>query len=1196
MDVFQIGYTDADGRCAFIINPDQAGPFQITALEQDVYPYKANITRERPAAFVRADVAAIDDGENGDGEANPGETLSLSLVAHNLGSDQTAVNVIGTVTADSPFLQVEDNEISFGNIQAGQEAEGNAPVIVRVHRATPDGEPLHLNVHLTAEDVSWDCAIPIDPIGFDVEAASVANNGVIPAGMSELRVELVNQGRRPIPPFTARLLSSGWEMNVVEAAAQYQELAPNQRRNPRDQGFRVSGNELAVPGSRISARMVIEVGGAVVDTARFTAQVGTPRDGAPIGPDAYGYICFDNTDENFTQAPDYAWVEVNPRDNNVDIEGTQVRIDHGDNSNGWAVVRLPFAFQYYGREFDRITVCTNGFLSVGEDANFVPNFQNWPMDGGGFGGGYGMIAPLWDDLTLAGQNAGIWVAYDEEWARFIVEWFNVRHSNGGNVDMRFQVQLYNPEVWANATGDGNIGFMYQTVANQSGNVPNFASVGIGNPDNSTGIAYSAGNQYPVGAAPLANRRAILFTTAPRNITGRLFGRVADAANGQPLVGATVYTGYGQAALTNDNGDWDIPEALALPFTITAYLQGYNDSTLVDTLEEHGEIEINFALLHPEFVPSAEQLELSLNPDQEAPLDLSLLNSGNGPLTWSVDRQLRGEANAAPWELRRSYPISEITGDPRIAGVAFLNNHFYVTGHAAGDHLIYVLDREGNITDTLNQLGQSQYGMQDLAWDGEWLWGSGERRIFGFTPDGQQQVVFDGLFNPMTNVAWDPDRGILWSSGSTTDIVGYTREGQQVARLNRRGLRQYGLAYWPDDPDGYPLYIFHSPTGNMMVVTKMNPANNDTLPVRVLEGVGRATAVEITNELDVYSWVFVAVANNDANDRIDIWQLDARKDWMQIAPTQGRLASGDRQPFDFSLNSTGLPPVLFVGDLVFTHNARGGETRIAITLNVEPGPGQPGQRVLNFNAGWNMVSLNIDPDIQQVPELFAPLVENEQLTIVKDGEGRFFAPEREFNNIPSWDFHAGYQVFVHQPCSLEVPGLIPANNEPIPLHENWNLIAYLPRDICYVQAALSGLGEHLQAAKDGFGCFYLPEFDFSNMSPLRPGLGYQIKVDQAVDLVYAQEQRAAAVCADLTRSYPNHFAQPQPGFDNMSLLLLGDRDQSGCELAAFNMKGVLVGAGVFDDQGRCGLALWGDDPATQTIEGLVPGERPVFSLW
>ncbi|MFH0765106.1 MAG: T9SS type A sorting domain-containing protein, partial [Calditrichota bacterium] len=647
------------------------------------------------------------------------------------------------------------------------------------------------------------------------------------------------------------------------------------------------------------------------------------------------------------------------------------------------------------------------------------------------------------------------------------------------------------------------------------------------------------------------------------------------------------------AETDNQGNYIIDNILiGEDYSITASAQGWNDSTLTgfDVVEDQ-EVVVNFSLLHPEFVPSVEFLQAEIPVGQRRDLPFRVTNTGNGPLQWRIERRLRGDADAEPWEMRGSYNISQTLNDPRIQGAAFIGDLFYVTGSNNQHPVVYIINREGEEVGRFDQHVNTNYGIYSLAWDGELLWGSGERTVYGFTPEGDWVRQFDGQFNPNNNLAWDSDRNILWVNGVTTDITGYDRDGNLIRILNRRNLRVYGLAYWPEDPDGFGLYIFHSPAASEQWVHKMNPDNNDTTFVTTLQpqGGGRPSSAFITNQFDVYSWVFVDIANNAANDRIDIWQLGARKDWMRPQPVTGVTNAGQRQDFVLTLDATGLPVVPFEGDLVFIHNAAGGETAIPVTLDVSNPPGEEEERVLNLRAGWNMISLNVQPEVIDIVELMRPLTEAGALVMMKNGAGQFYRPAQNFNNIPGWVATEGYQMNLNREIDFAVRGVVMAPDHPVPLHRGWNIAAYMPRIPMEARAALANIRENLEIAKDAAGKFYLPAFDFSNMGNLIEGQGYQIKVTQDVELVYNLDQNAGVDVLSLNVPEPTlqYLTPPASTGSNMSLLLFTPAALNG-EIGVFS-EGNLVGAGMASN-GVCPIAVWGDNPLTEIRDGASEGGR------
>jgi len=134
------------------------------------------------------------------------------------------------------------------------------------------------------------------------------------------------------------------------------------------------------------------------------------------------------------------------------------------------------------------------------------------------------------------------------------------------------------------------------------------------------------------------------------------------------------------------------------------------------------------------------------------------------------------------------------------------------------------------------------------------------------------------------------------------------------------------------------------------------------------------------------------------------------------------------------------------------------------------------------------------------------------------------------------------------------------------------------------------------AKDCDGNFLAPEREFSNMPPWREGCGYKIKVDQRVVLRYPppDEERLARFQPPIYQN--SHWDKPRRTGDNMSLLVKADNFQTDIEIAAFTQNGVLVGSGRFNQNGMCGMALWGDDQTTSDVDGLQQDEHPVFKIW
>ena len=965
--------TDASGWARFVFDDEddfEGDVMYLTVTGRDICPLFEEIEVNIPEVVVELmDFELTEqEGGNGDDLVNPNETFTLRLTAGNLGDGGTAEDVTAAVSSNSPWVEIdEDNEFSFGDILLESNVESEDAVTIVIHPACPDGasRPITrpvLLIDFSSGEQSWQSAIKLNPRSPNLEVATVVDGEVIPAEDHNLDIEIVNKGAKSVSGVWARLSTKGMGVSVVQSAAQYRDFNPDQQQGINGNPFIVSGNQIVPPGFRNEMMIVFTCSDDFVDTAYFELQKEDPRANAPSPPDQFGYMCYDDSDDDWEIAPDYNWIEICPDEDweflgtEIEFEGEQ-RYDEGLT----AVIDLGFISRLYGYEFDQITVTTNGFISIG-DQSMVPNYQNWPLDRA-IGGGVGMMAVFWDDLRV-GDEAGVFYYYDADNAYMIVEWHNLRHRSGGHTDLTFQAIVHDADVWVmDESRNPPVIFQYKSIENVQNvragdtawnhNTP-YASIGISSPDG-YGINYTFADDYPVWAAEIEDRRAIMFITTPRFKAGCIEGWVTDVRTEQPVEGVMVYTEHGFRDFTDEEGYYFIEDALAeIDFNITASKLGYNDSTYVDTfLAEHDTIEINFALLHPEFDPSTRSISRILEPEHGTDVNFSLTNPGNGPLYWSMRRRLPRGADAAPWEFRLSYPVGEVVNDSRIEGVVFADSLFYVAGanYAAGidePNTIYILNKDGELLDTFPQPDtlNGDYGMKDLAWDGELIWGSGCRRIAGMNLEGEVVVAFDGPYPTNRSLAWDPDRRVLWVSDITQGItaVDVDREGEVDTTLNRKGFRIYGLAYWEDDPDGYPLYIFHNPADCRQHVHKMNPDNGDTIFVADLgsQVAGSAGGVFITNQYDVYSWVFINIANDADGDRIDIWQLDARRDWFRVYTEVGEdeieieadtVDADQTQEFRLKLSSVDLPPVLFRGFLVFSHNAGGGVDTLFVDLNV-----------------------------------------------------------------------------------------------------------------------------------------------------------------------------------------------------------------------------------------------------------------------
>jgi len=1196
--------SNSEGDAQFFFDNEFEGDVAfVTITGREILPYFGEIDiRDNISAIELSSYTLSETEGNEDDVINPGETFTLDFTAINRDNRNEMENVTAIISSASPWLDIEENEISFGDIDAEAEADGDQSITLTIHPSCPDGlsrpktNPI-IDVEFHSGDITWYSLIKLVPEAPNYELHRFGAGDQISTRPRNFEIYIKNVGELNAPETSARLVSLDMGIRVILDEARYPAIRSGRNARIAGDRFRITGTQDAVPGARYNMLIVLNNEQGFVDTVFFDLQVDEPRDDSPQGPDDFGYICYDDTDDDWDVAPVYDWIEISRDDQDRDVDGTLLGFEGRSQRNigESLVIDLPFETQFYGETYDQITVSTNGFIAMGNQ-RLITNFQNWPMDRA-IGGGVGMLAPLWDDLKIS-DDGGVYQFYDEETASFIIEWYKMRHRVGGNSDLTFQVVLYDNNIWVSGTGDQRIAFYYKQVADVRGrgedwinSVP-YASVGISSPDGTTGLNYSYNNIRPVTSAPLENQRALLFTNSPIHSAGILLGTLTDRETGEPIENAVISTLHGFRGESDDEGNWIIDDALAgIEFSLSFYKQGYSDSVVVELFLEEGDtLEINIALLHPEFIASIDEVDTELEARASVEISFDVNNTGNGTLNWQAETVIVTDEEINPWAYREGINVGQILDQNRVQGVVFVDDHYYISVTNNGEPIICKFNRDGELIEEYDQPMEDNRGMRDLAYDGELIWGAIDDQVYGFTPAGEVVYEWESERNPTTLITWDKEREVLWLGSTTSNIIAYNVEGelQEDMTINRRGLRIYGLAFLPEDPDDHQLYVFNkdADTG-LQTLHKFNVDTGDTIHVTTLipEAGGSPLGAFISYSYSNYSTVLMTISNtilNEGGDHIDVWQIDKRRDWIKIDPTEGSLSAGEEQEFELTLDALNLPDEEFEAEVVFYHNSTGGETSIPVTLKVQL---VDRDIRLDLIEGWNQVSLNVEPNNMDVTHIMRRLTVNGALTLLKDGQGRFYNPQTGFNNIGEWNTESGYQMHLTEARSLDVTGRFIPIARPIELEEGWNLKSYYPWHPVNAEVALSGIIEELVIAKDGYGHFYLPEFNFNNLGNLTEGNGYQFKMNEAAELIYRRNGGDEVI--------PNQFNQPEYFTNivttefNMSVLIISGPGDEGKELGAFDAGGTLIGAGRFDSAGKCGFAVFGE---ANSNSGLT------FSQW
>jgi hypothetical protein len=509
------GYTDADGIVDLPINAANAGEVLVTVSGHNLYPYQGSFDIAAQPDFVGFGHCVLDDDAtppssgNGNGLVDAGETIAPRIYLTNFGTN-SAQAVTLTLGCEDPYVRIIDaGPLSYGDIAPGQSIASPASALFEVASGTPNGHIAWFDLTVRSGANEWRSVTSLLASAPELVYASHALTGcgalLDPGETGELCVTITNtSANAAIGPIQARLISDSYAVDVTDAVSTYPaSIAPDASEANTGDPFGIASPADCVPGRLANLRIALAFADGLRDTVALTLPVGEADAQDPTGPDAYGYYAFDNTDVGYAEAPVYSWIDATWLGEPLPLT------DYGEGQDDVLTLDLPFPFQYYGETFTRVSVCSNGWITMGD--TYLTDYRNWMMPGAG--GPPNQIAPFWDDLYIPYSGGRVYQCYDAAAHRYAIIWDNIfmRSDNGYTFPESFEVVLYDPAYYPTYSGDGVIVFQYETV-NDDDALQHYATVGIQNTDHSDGLTYSYFHTLPATASPLQSGRAIKLTT------------------------------------------------------------------------------------------------------------------------------------------------------------------------------------------------------------------------------------------------------------------------------------------------------------------------------------------------------------------------------------------------------------------------------------------------------------------------------------------------------------------------------------------------------------------------------------------------------------------------------------------------------------------------------------------------------------
>jgi hypothetical protein len=161
---------------------------------------------------------------------------------------------------------------------------------------------------------------------------------------------------------------------------------------------------------------------------------------------------------------------------------------------------IGFPFTYANGDHTTVSVSTNGWLTFGQNIT-----ASTPTNNLGTGGLRPLLAPLWDDLSMAKGSVYYQTTGTAPYRVFTVEWYNALWEKGAaNPTLSFEVKLYETS--------NRIEFVYRPEAGAQTLTSQSASIGI------AGVATGAGNFLALDNTSTSATAS--SETSPTTLSGR----------------------------------------------------------------------------------------------------------------------------------------------------------------------------------------------------------------------------------------------------------------------------------------------------------------------------------------------------------------------------------------------------------------------------------------------------------------------------------------------------------------------------------------------------------------------------------------------------------------------------------------------------------------------------------------------------
>jgi len=523
--------TGTGGPVDVIIPPQVPGSnVIITITKQNYYRYSQNIpviAATGPYLYVLNPVVD-DNASNNNGIAECGETVDLNLNVTNLGVD-VASNITGTITCTDPMLSIINGTTSISSVAISDTIVAGS-FTVQIDTTTPHLHRCSIDLNMTADSAgvpngySWNQTIQLEiregsKISLGKQSLNYPNTCLTYTANAQMPINnigpdtlIITDIFSDLPQFTSNLTSLVIPPGVIkdieisfipDTTLTFNGTIIILNNDPVNfvHTFPVEGTGIHAAvismvdsiwqavNSTDSVVVPVTISNNGLGELQFNAQISgfDPNNTSQLedgGSDNYGHMWIDSDMPN---GPEFDWIDITNTGTVLPLTGCNAITDTLD---------LGFTFNFYGRDFDNVRACTNGWVSFSSISVAYNNFTLPSLLAP-----RSLIAPLWDNLNFLSDSK---VYYENLGNKTVILYENV-YTVYGKGPYTFQVILYNNE---------NIVLQYLSLDS----LANEYTVGIQNYEGDDGITIAHNEPYLHDSLAVMISRAIWVSVAPMSGT------------------------------------------------------------------------------------------------------------------------------------------------------------------------------------------------------------------------------------------------------------------------------------------------------------------------------------------------------------------------------------------------------------------------------------------------------------------------------------------------------------------------------------------------------------------------------------------------------------------------------------------------------------------------------------------------------